>query len=103
MEVINTHRSVRVTQEPRRRSLDAKFHDRSPAASLVLRGFGDGDDVRMLLKVLAEGFAQDAHPAAVDDANTRQSGKESAVDKFFDFGGGFVDGASNDIDFRGDA
>ena len=39
----------------------------------------------MLLQQLAQGFAQDAHAAAVDDADARQSGEKCAVDELFDF------------------
>jgi hypothetical protein len=55
----------------------------------------------MFLEVLAESFSQDAHAAAVDDANSGHSGEESAIDEFFYFAGSFVDGASDDVDFRG--
>ena len=55
----------------------------------------------MFLEVLAESFSQDAHATAVDDADSGHSGEEGAVDEFFYFAGGFVDGASDDIDFGG--
>lgn len=66
-----------------------------------MRGFGYGFDVGMLLEGLAQGFAEDAHAAAVDDADARESGEESAVDEFFDFARGVVDGVADDVDLRG--
>jgi hypothetical protein len=39
-----------------------QLHHRRPAAAFVLRRFGDGFDVGMLL----QGFAEGAHAAAVD-------------------------------------
>ena len=56
----------------------------------------------MLLQVLAQGFAQDAHTAAVNYADAGESGQEGTVDEFLDFGGGVVDGTSDDVDFVGD-
>ena len=56
----------------------------------------------MLLQELAEGFAEDAHAAAVDDADARESGEEGAVDELFDFAGGVVDCVADDVDFAGD-
>ena len=56
----------------------------------------------MLLQELAQGFAEDAHAAAVDDADARESGEEGAVDKFFDFAGGVVDGVADNVDLGGD-
>jgi len=83
--------------------LNAEFHDRRTAAAFILRRLGDGGDVRMLLQHLAQGFAQDAHAAAVDDADAWQSGEEGAVDEFLDFTGSVVDGLSDNVDFAGDA
>lgn len=57
----------------------------------------------MLLKQLAEGFAEDAHAAAVNHADARQACKKCAVDELFDFLGGFVDGLADYIDFAGDS
>jgi hypothetical protein len=45
----------------------------------------------MLLQGLAQGFAQDAHAAAVDHAHARQAGEKGAVDELLDFAGGVVD------------
>ena len=55
----------------------------------------------MLLQILAQGFAEDAHAAAVDDAYSRHAGQERAVDEFLDFAGGFVHSAADDVDFGG--
>src|SRR5271165_6555410 len=71
-------------------------------AAFVLRGFGYGFYVGMLLQQLAEGFAEDAHAAAVDYADAFQAGEEGAVDEAFDFAGGVVDGAADYVDFGGD-
>src|SRR5579863_4771895 len=56
----------------------------------------------MLLQHLAQGFAKDTHAAAVNDAHARESGKEGAVNEFFDFAGGLVDGLSDHVDFARD-
>ena len=50
---------------------------------------------------MAEGFAEDSHAGAVDDADVGESGEEGAVDKFFDLGGGFLDVAADDVEFGG--
>src|ERR1019366_10274982 len=55
----------------------------------------------MLLQVLPQGFAKDAHAAAVDDADARQSGQEGAVYEFLQFSGSFVHGAANYVDLAG--
>jgi hypothetical protein len=55
--------------------------------------------VRVLLQRLPQGFAQDAHAAAVDYADSGQSGEEGAVDELFDFAGSVVDVVTNYIDF----
>ena len=78
---------------------DSQLDYRCAASAFVLRGLGHGDYVRVLLQELAEGFAEDAHAAAVNDADARESGEEGAVDELFDLGGGFVDVAANDVDF----
>ena len=57
--------------------------------------------MRMLLQILAQGFAQNAHAAPVDDAHPRHAGEKRAVDEFFDFAGGFVNRAPDDVDFGG--
>ena len=44
----------------------------------------------MLLQGLAEGFAEDAHAAAVDYADAGEAGEEGVVDEFFDGAGGVV-------------
>ena len=76
-------------------------HSRSAAAFIVWRLCHCGY-VRVLLEHLAEGFAEDAHAAAVDDADAREAGEEGAVDESFDFAAGLVDGLSDDVDFHGD-
>ena len=55
----------------------------------------------MLLQELAQSLAQNTHAAAVDDADARQSGEESAVYESFDFAGGVVDGLADDVDLAG--
>ena len=55
-------------------NLNPQLHYRCPAAALILRRLGYRLHVRMLLQGLAQGFAQDAHAAAVDYAYARQSG-----------------------------
>ena len=55
----------------------------------------------MRLQVLAQGFAEDSHAGAVDDADVGESGKEGAVEEVFDFGGGLVDVAADDVDLGG--
>ena len=55
----------------------------------------------MLLQQLAQGFAEDAHAAAVDDADAREPGEEGAVDKFFDFAAGLIDGLADNVDLGG--
>src|SRR5579863_5690361 len=57
--------------------------------------------MRMLLQHLAQRFAQDAHAAAVHDADARQAGEEGAVDETFDFAAGLVDGLADDVDLAG--
>src|SRR5215472_14016772 len=80
---------------------DPQLHHRGSAAAFVLRRFGDRGDVGVLLEHLPQGLAQDAHAAAVDDADARESGEKGAVDELFDFARGVVDGLSNDIDLGG--
>src|SRR5712692_4765188 len=55
----------------------------------------------MLLQILAQSFAEDAHATPVDDAHPRHASEKRAVDEFFDFAGGFVHGAADDVDFGG--
>src|ERR1700674_2246908 len=55
--------------------------------------------MRGLLQILAQSFAEDAHAAPVDDAHPRHASQKRAVDEFFDFAGGFVHGAADDVDF----
>ena len=54
----------------------------------------------MLLQHLAEGLAEDAHAAAMDDADARKPGEEGAVDEFFNFCGSLIDGLTDHVDFR---
>src|SRR5271157_5410698 len=70
-------------------------------SALVDRRFGDRLHMRMLLQILAQGFAEDAHATAVNDAHPRHSGQESAIYEFLDFAGGFVHSAADDVDFGG--
>src|SRR6266851_3014057 len=55
----------------------------------------------MLLQILAQSFAEDAHATPVDDAHPRHASEKRAVDEFFHFAGGFVHGAADDVDFGG--
>ncbi len=57
--------------------------------------------MRVLLQILAQSFAEDAHPTPVDDAHPRHAGKKRAVNEFFDFAGGFIHSAADDVDFSG--
>src|ERR1700692_261092 len=57
--------------------------------------------MRVLLQILAPSFAEDAHATPVDDAHSRHASQKRAIDEFFDFAGGFVDGAADDVDFGG--
>src|ERR1039458_10236689 len=57
--------------------------------------------MRVLLQILAQSFSEDAHAAAVDDTDARQSGQEGAVYKFLHFSGGFVHGTADYVDFAG--
>src|SRR6516164_1928404 len=81
---------------------DPEFDHGGAASAFVRRGLGDGGDMGMLLEELAKGLAEDAHAAAVHDADTGKSGEEGAIDELLDFAGGIVDRASDDVDFRGD-
>ena len=64
----------------------------------MLRRLADSCNMRMFLQELAEGSAEDSHPAAMDDAHARQPGQKSPVNKFFDFGGRVIDGLADDVD-----
>src|SRR5579872_711574 len=81
---------------------DPQVHHCGSAATLLLRRLGHRLHVRMLLQGLTQGFAEDAHAAAVDYADSGQSGQEGAVDEFLDFAGGVVDGVADDVEFRRD-
>src|SRR4051812_36265646 len=97
-------RTAPTTKIPSRssvRSLYAQFHHRGAAPALVLRGLGDGFDVRMLLEGPAQGFAEDSHATAVDYADAGEAGQKGVVDEFFYGAGGVVDGVADDVDFRG--
>src|SRR5579872_1685302 len=80
---------------------DPQVHHCSSAATLVLGRLGHGLDMRMLLQGLTEGFAEDAHTAAVDYADAGQSGEEGAVDEFLHFASGVVDVVADDVELRG--
>ena len=54
--------------------LDTKLYYCGAGAAFVLGGLGYGFYVGMLLQQLAQGFAEDAHAAAVDYADAGQSG-----------------------------
>src|SRR5579864_8639158 len=54
----------------------------------------------MLLQHLAEGFAEDAHAAAMDYADTGQPGQEGAVNELFNLAARDVDGLADDVDFH---
>jgi hypothetical protein len=82
---------------------DAKFDDGGSAAAFVLRRLGDGNDVGVVLQEAAKGFAEDAHAAAVYDADAGKAGEEGAVEKLLNFAGGLIDIAADDVDFGGDA
>src|ERR1700675_2481033 len=57
--------------------------------------------MRVLLQILAQSFAEDAHATPVNDAHPRHASQKRAVDEFFDFAGSFIHGAANDVDFGG--
>ena len=78
-----------------------QLYHRSPAATLILRRLGYRLHVRMLLQRLPQGFAQDAHAAAMDHTDSRQAGEEGVVDKFFYGARRVVDVEADDIDLRG--
>jgi hypothetical protein len=48
----------------------------------------------MLLQILPQRFPQNPHAAAVHHAHPGQPGEECAVDEFFYFAGGVIDGRS---------
>ena len=54
--------------------LNIQFHQRCATPTLVLRSFRHCRHVGMLLEGLAEGFAEDAHAAAVDYADAGEAG-----------------------------
>ena len=54
--------------------LHPQLHHGRPTAALILRRLGYRLHVRMLLQGLPQRFAEDAHAAAVDYADARQSG-----------------------------
>ncbi len=56
-----------------------QVHNGRALASFLLRGFGKGGDVWMLLEELAQGAAQDAHAGAMHDPYAGQAGEERAV------------------------
>ena len=79
-------------------ALYPQLHHRCAASAFILRGLSHRFNMRMRLQGLAQGFAEDTHAAAVDDADTRQAGEKSAVDELFDFAGGVVHVVANDVD-----
>src|SRR5580658_6915837 len=82
--------------------LHAKLYYCGAGAAFVLWGLGDRLYVGELLQELAEGFAEDAHAAAVDYADGGQAGQEGTIDEALDFAGGVVDGAADYVYFAGD-
>src|SRR5882724_156885 len=85
------------------KKLFPQLYDGSTRPAFVLLGFGDGGHVRMFLQVLAQRLAENAHAAAVDDTHAREPREKGAVDKLFDFAGGFVDVAADHVDLGGSA
>src|SRR5438552_3216372 len=79
----------------------SQLHHGRAGAAFVLRRLGDGSDLRVLLQILAQGLAQHAHAAAVDNAHTRQPGEEGAIEEFFHAAGGFVHVFTDDVDLAG--
>ena len=55
----------------------------------------------MLLEHLAEGFAEDAHTAAMHDPNAWQTREEGPIDKLFDFARSLIHGLADHVNFRG--
>ena len=69
--------------------------------AFVLRGLSDVRHMRMAAKVFAQGSSQNAHPGAMDDADTRQSSKKGLIEIAFDLPLRLVRGTSDDVDLRG--
>jgi len=51
------------------RQLLAELDFSGALAALVVRRFGDGDDVRVVAEIVAQGAAENAHAGAVHDAD----------------------------------
>src|SRR6266478_6651377 len=81
--------------------LHPELHHGGPTPTFVLWRLRDRRHVRVLLQVLAQGLAQNAHAAAVDNAYFRHPCQEGAVYEFFDLAGGVVDVLADDVDFGG--
>ncbi len=77
-----------------------KLHCGGAGAAFQLGGFFDSGDVRVAAQVFAEGAAEDAHAGAVDDADAGQAGEEGLVQILFEFVGGFIYGAADQVDLR---
>ena len=56
---------------PALHELNPQLHHGRAATAFVLGRLGYGNHVRMFLQVLAQGLAEDAHAAAVNDADAR--------------------------------
>lgn len=52
----------------------AQFDFGCALPALILRGLGDGGDMRVIAEIFAQGSTQDAHAGSVHDANARQPG-----------------------------
>src|SRR5438552_12424443 len=78
-----------------------QLHHGCAGAAFILRRLGDGRHLRMLLEILAQGFAQHAHAAAVDDAHARQPGEKGTVEEFFYATGGLIHIFADDVDLAG--
>jgi len=81
--------------------LDSQLDYRRATAAFVLGRFDDRFDVRVLLQILTQRFAENSHTAAMNDTDSRHPSKESAVDELLYFSCGVVHGAADHVDLRG--
>src|SRR5437762_3133395 len=79
--------------------LRLQFHDRRPAATLILRRGGVAGNVRVLGKQSSDSFPQGARSVAVDYADLALAIQESSVEKLVDKIRGFVGGLADEIEF----
>jgi hypothetical protein len=77
---------------------DFQVHDGRATPTFVLGRLSYTRNLRMLNEILAKSLAKDAHPAAVDNAHSREPGKEGAIKKFFHLGCSFVYILPDDVD-----